>query len=56
MNMDVYTGKPAGSAPEKNQAKRVVLDPVAVLQGHNITCDNFFAFYARGQELPWKKN
>lgn len=36
---------------------RVVLEMTAGLQGHNITCDNFFTSYALGQELlpPPKK-
>lgn len=54
-NMQVYTGKPADGVPEKNQGKRVVLEMTAGLQGHNITCDNFFTSYALGQELLQKK-
>lgn len=45
-NMQVYTGKPQGGQPEKkNQGMRVVLDLTTGLQGHTITCDNFFFFY-----------
>ncbi|KAG7470514.1 hypothetical protein MATL_G00114660 [Megalops atlanticus] len=54
-NLQVYTGKPADGRPEKNQGMRVVLDMTAGLQGHNITCDNFFTSYALGQELLKKK-
>ncbi|KAJ8378180.1 hypothetical protein AAFF_G00245280 [Aldrovandia affinis] len=54
-NMQVYTGKPAGSVPEKNQGKRVVLEMTAGLQGYNITCDHFFTSYALGQELLQRK-
>ena len=38
-NLQVYTGKPDGGAPEKNQGMRVVLDMSQGLSGHNITCD-----------------
>ncbi|XP_038128076.1 piggyBac transposable element-derived protein 4-like [Cyprinodon tularosa] len=50
-NMQVYTGKSRGEAPEKNQGTRVVLDMAEGLHGHNITCDNFFTSYALGEEL-----
>lgn len=50
LNMQVYTGRPVGEAPE-----RVVLDMVQGLRGHNITCDNFFTSYNLGQELLKKK-
>lgn len=43
--MQVYTGKPADSVPEKNQGKRVILEMTAGLKGHYITCDNFFTSY-----------
>ncbi|XP_076608401.1 LOW QUALITY PROTEIN: uncharacterized protein LOC143333911 [Chaetodon auriga] len=56
LNMQVvYTGKPVGGAPEKNQGKRVVLDKAQGLRGHNITCDNFFTSYNLGQELLKRK-
>ncbi|KAJ8405688.1 hypothetical protein AAFF_G00316680 [Aldrovandia affinis] len=55
LNMQVYTGRPVGEAPERNQGKRVVLDMVKGLRGHNITCDNFFTSYNLGQELLKKK-
>lgn len=41
-NLQIYTGKGASGIPEKNQGKRVVLEMTTGLQGHNITCDNFF--------------
>ncbi|XP_051791324.1 piggyBac transposable element-derived protein 4-like [Erpetoichthys calabaricus] len=54
-NLQIYTGKHASGIPEKNQGKRVVLDMTTGLQGHNITCDNFFTSYDLGQELlRWK--
>ncbi len=54
-NMQVYTGKPRDGQPEKNQGMRVVLDLTTGLQGHTVTCDNFFTSYALGQELLKKK-
>ncbi|XP_062409077.1 piggyBac transposable element-derived protein 4-like [Sardina pilchardus] len=54
-NMQVYTGKSQGGAPEKNQGKRVVLDMAKGLSGHNIACDNFFKSYALGEELLKRK-
>ncbi|XP_041864774.1 piggyBac transposable element-derived protein 4-like [Melanotaenia boesemani] len=54
-NMQIYTGKPASGVPEKKQGKRVVLEMTKGLQGHNITCDNFFTSYDLGQELLKKK-
>ncbi|XP_069008593.1 LOW QUALITY PROTEIN: piggyBac transposable element-derived protein 4-like [Embiotoca jacksoni] len=55
-NLQVYTGKPDGGAPEKNQGMRVVLDMTQGLSGHNITCDNFFFIsYKLGQELLKRK-
>lgn len=53
--MQVYTGKSPGQAPEKNQGMRVVLDMAEGLNGHNITCDNFFTSYALGEELLKRK-
>ncbi|KAI4886808.1 hypothetical protein NFI96_022436 [Prochilodus magdalenae] len=50
-NLQIYTGKSASSIPEKKQGKRVVLDMTTGLQGHNITCDNFFTSYDLVQEL-----
>ncbi|XP_071390069.1 piggyBac transposable element-derived protein 4-like [Centroberyx affinis] len=54
-NLEVYTGKPDGGAPEKNQGMRVVLDMTQGLSGHNITCDNFFTSHKLGQELLKRK-
>lgn len=54
-NLQIYTGKAASGIPEKNQGKRVVLNMTAGLQGHNITCDNFFTSYDLGQELLKRK-
>ncbi|KAM9323738.1 piggyBac transposable element-derived protein 4-like [Gastrophryne carolinensis] len=54
-NLQIYTGKSASGIPEKNQGKRVVLDMTTGLQGHNITCDNFFTSYDLGQELLSRK-
>ncbi|XP_029995668.1 piggyBac transposable element-derived protein 4-like isoform X2 [Sphaeramia orbicularis] len=54
-NLQIYTGKAANGIPEENQGKRVVLDMTTGLQGHNITCDNFFTSYDLGQELLRRK-
>lgn len=54
-NMQVYTGKLPGGASEKNQGMRVVLEMSEGLQGHNITCDNFFTSYRLGDELQKRK-
>lgn len=54
-NLQVYTGKRNGGAPEKNQGMRVVLDMTQGLSGHNITCDNFFTSHQLGQELLKRK-
>ena len=54
-NLQVYTGKRHGGAPEKNQGMRVVLDLAQGLSGHNITCDNFFTSHELGQELLKRK-
>ena len=54
-NFQVYTGKPAGGAPEKNQRMQVVLDVTQGLRGHNITSNNFFTLHKLGQELLKRK-
>ncbi|XP_059209533.1 piggyBac transposable element-derived protein 4-like [Centropristis striata] len=54
-NLQVYTGKPPGGRPEKNQGMRLVLEMTEGLQGHNITCDNFFTSYRLGDELQKRK-
>lgn len=53
--MQIYTGKPQGRAPEKNQGTQVVLDLTQGLSGHNVTCDHFFTTYSLGQELLKRK-
>lgn len=50
-NIQPYTGKETGSAPEKNQGMRVVLDLTQGLKGHNLTVDNFFTSYQLAQKL-----
>ncbi len=54
-NLQIYTGKAADGKSEKNQGMRVVLDMTDGLEGHTITCDNFFTSYALGQELLRRK-
>lgn len=55
-NIDIYTGKVAGEAPERNQGRRAVLDLCQQLDGRNVTVDNFFTSYEQGQMLLIKKN
>uniref|UniRef100_A0A9J8CE37 PiggyBac transposable element-derived protein domain-containing protein n=1 Tax=Cyprinus carpio carpio TaxID=630221 RepID=A0A9J8CE37_CYPCA len=54
-NLQIYTGKAVDGKSEKNQGMRVVLDMTDGLEGHTITCDNFFTSYALGQELLRRK-
>lgn len=54
-NIQVYTGKPSGCAPERNRGLRVVLDMTTGLSGHNIVCDIFFTSYLLGEELLKRK-
>ncbi|KAL0183256.1 hypothetical protein M9458_022631, partial [Cirrhinus mrigala] len=54
-NMQIYTGKAADGKSEKNQGMRVVLDMTDGLEGHTVTCDNFFTSYALGEELLRRK-
>ncbi|KAL6465104.1 hypothetical protein MHYP_G00252370 [Metynnis hypsauchen] len=54
-NLQIYTGKSTSGIPEIQQGKRVVLATTTGLQGHNITCDNFFTSYDLGQELLRRK-
>ncbi|XP_033960769.1 piggyBac transposable element-derived protein 4-like [Pseudochaenichthys georgianus] len=54
-NMQMYTGKPEGGVPEKNQGARAVLDMVQGLSGHNVTCDHLFTSHSLGQELLRRK-
>ncbi|XP_016092566.1 piggyBac transposable element-derived protein 4-like [Sinocyclocheilus grahami] len=54
-NLQIYTGKAVDGKSEKNQGMQVVLDMTDGLEGHTITCDNFFTSYALGQELLQRK-
>lgn len=40
--LQVCTGRAAGERAEVNQGMRVVLQMTEGLQGHVVTCDNFF--------------
>ena len=51
LRLQVYTGKGRNCSPEINQGKRVVLDLIEGLSGHNITCDNFFTSMNLAMEL-----
>lgn len=55
-NMQVYTGKPAGVQHEKNLGKRVVNEMTHGLQGHIVTCDNFFYILCSWDRAPTKRN
>jgi hypothetical protein len=50
-SLQVYTGKPDGGAPDKNQVIRVVLDVIQGLRGHNITSLFYFAHAGTGAPL-----
>nr|XP_020473182.1 LOW QUALITY PROTEIN: piggyBac transposable element-derived protein 4-like [Monopterus albus] len=52
--LQVFTGKTA-STPEINQGKQVVLELTEGLQGHTVTCDNFFTSFGLAEELLKKK-
>ncbi|XDV16626.1 hypothetical protein PO909_016257 [Leuciscus waleckii] len=54
-NMQVYTGKPPGMPHERNLGKRIVLEMSNDLQGHIVTCDNFFTSYTLGSDVLMKK-
>uniref|UniRef100_A0A8C1HMV5 PiggyBac transposable element-derived protein domain-containing protein n=1 Tax=Cyprinus carpio carpio TaxID=630221 RepID=A0A8C1HMV5_CYPCA len=54
-NMQIYTGKAIDGKSEKNQGMRVVLDMTDGLEGHTVTCDNFFTSYGLGEELLRRK-
>ncbi|XP_052463478.1 piggyBac transposable element-derived protein 4-like [Carassius gibelio] len=54
-NLQIYSGKAADGKSEKNQGMRVVLDMTDGLEGHIITCDNFFTSYGLGEELLRRK-
>ena len=51
--MQVYTGKKAGSVPERGLGYRVVTDLVRDLQGkkYHIFCDNFFTSVRLARDL-----
>ena len=49
--MQVYTGKPSGGRPERNQGLRVMLIVTEGLRGRNVMCDNYFTSY----ELAWQR-
>ncbi|XP_039866148.1 piggyBac transposable element-derived protein 4-like [Simochromis diagramma] len=53
--LQVYTGKAAPDRVEVNQGMRVVLDMTEGLQGHVVTCDNFFTSCALADELLKRK-
>ncbi|XP_070778216.1 piggyBac transposable element-derived protein 4-like [Enoplosus armatus] len=53
--MQIYTGKPPGSSREVNQGMRVTLQLTEGLQGHTVTCDNFFTSFALAEELRRRK-
>lgn len=54
-NIQPYLGKAVSGVVEKQQGKRVVLDLVKGLNGHNITVDNFFTSLELSQELLKQK-
>ncbi|XP_059401128.1 piggyBac transposable element-derived protein 4-like [Carassius carassius] len=54
-NLQIYSGKAVDGKSEKNQGMRVVLDMTDGLEGHTITCDNFFTSYGLGEELLRRK-
>lgn len=49
--LQVYTGRAAGEPAEVNQGMRVVLQMTEGLQGHVVTCDNFFTSFELAEEL-----
>jgi len=53
--LQVYIGKGRNCQPEVNQGKRVVLDLIEGLVGHNVTCDNFFTSMELAIELKKRK-
>lgn len=53
--MEIYTGKPPGSSREVNQGMMVTLRLTEGLQGHTVTCDNFFTPFALAEELLRRK-
>lgn len=53
--MQVYVGKPPGGSREVNQGMRVTLQLTEGLQGHTVTCDNFFTSFTLAEELLKRK-
>ena len=53
--MQVYTGKPNGERPERNQGLQVGLDVTEGLHDRNVTCDNYFTSYELARQLPERK-
>uniref|UniRef100_A0A3P8SVH4 PiggyBac transposable element-derived protein domain-containing protein n=1 Tax=Amphiprion percula TaxID=161767 RepID=A0A3P8SVH4_AMPPE len=53
--MQIYTGKPHSSSQEVNQGMRVTLQLTEGLQGHTVTCDNFFTSFALAEDLLRRK-
>nr|XP_024661509.1 piggyBac transposable element-derived protein 4-like [Maylandia zebra] len=53
--LQLYTGKAVGGS-EINQGMRVVLELTEGLQGHSVTCDNFFTSFPLSEELLRRKN
>ena len=56
-NAEIYCGKRDGVTIEKNQGENVVLRLLSkhMLQGLNVTCDNFFTTFSLAQKLLAKK-
>uniref|UniRef100_A0AAX7T8F5 PiggyBac transposable element-derived protein domain-containing protein n=1 Tax=Astatotilapia calliptera TaxID=8154 RepID=A0AAX7T8F5_ASTCA len=54
--LQLYTGKAATGRAETNQGMRVVLELTEGLQGHSVTCDNFFTSYPLSVELLRRTN
>ena len=56
-NLQVYTGRLPGNAPEKNQGRRVVCDMMKPLfgTGRSVTTDNFFTSVPTAELLLKKK-
>lgn len=45
LETQIYTGKEAGTKPDKNQGMRVVRNHTTELRGHNICCDRSFFYF-----------
>lgn len=55
LETQIYTGKEAGTKPDKNQGMRVVRNHTTELRGHNICCDHFFTSFHLSQQLRKRK-